>query len=168
MAYCSKCGAQVSDGVKFCTSCGTSISSVQQSQVAPQQHSVAPPPVQPFQQQSATPPSPQPQAAVYTEEPITTGGYIGILFLMMIPIVNVLCLIVWACGGCNKRNKTNLSRAMLVWMLISAILGGIVTLVSSIFLGEVYSELMQGFTNEYMEELYELKDLTDSLKNFQQ
>ena len=33
--------------------------------------------------------------------------------LLMIPIVNLLCLIVWACGGSNKKNKVNLSRAML-------------------------------------------------------
>ena len=50
--------------------------------------------------------------------PITTGGYIGIFFLMLIPVVNLILLIVWACGGCKKVNKRNFARAALILCLI--------------------------------------------------
>ena len=63
--------------------------------------------------------------------------------LLMIPIVNLLCLIVWACGGSNKKNKVNLSRAMLFWMLIGAVIGGIIALAGGMFFGDSINELME-------------------------
>ena len=131
MAYCTKCGTQVADGVKFCTSCGNPMGAAQ-PQAAPQQ-----PQPQPYTQ-------PQPQyAPVYTEEPISTGAYIGIFFLLMLPVINLILLIVWACGGCNKKNKTNLSRALLVWMLIGALIGGIIALAGGLLFGDSINELME-------------------------
>ena len=152
MAYCTKCGTQVADGVKFCTSCGSPMGAAQ-PQAAPQQpqqqaaqpqpqphHQMHQQPQQPYMQQPQYAPAPP---AVYTEEPISTGGYIGIFFLLMIPVVNLICLIVWACGGCNKKNKTNLSRAMLVWMLIGALIGGIIALAGGLLFGDSFNELME-------------------------
>ena len=131
MAYCTKCGTQVADGVKFCTSCGNPMGAAQ-PQAAPQQ-----PQPQPYTQ-------PQPQyAPVYTEEPISTGAYIGIFFLLMLPVINLILLIVWACGGCNKKNKTNLSRALLVWMLIGVLIGGIIALAGGLLFGDSINELME-------------------------
>lgn len=130
MAYCTKCGTQVADGVKFCSSCGSPMGAAQ-PQAAPQQP----------QPQAA---QPQPQyAPVYTEEPISTGAYIGIFFLLMLPVINLILLIVWACGGCNKKNKTNLSRALLVWMLIGALIGGIIALAGGLLFGDSINELME-------------------------
>ena len=133
MAYCTKCGTEVADGVKFCTSCGSPMGAAQ-PQAAPQQ------PQQPYVQQ---PPYTPAAPAVYTEEPISTGSYIGIFFLLMIPVVNIICLIVWACGGCNKKNKTNLSRAMLVWMLIGALIAAIIGLAGGLLFGDSFNELME-------------------------
>ena len=138
MAYCTKCGTQVADGVKFCTSCGNPMGAAQ-PQAAPQQPQpqAAQPQPQPYTQ-------PQPQyAPVYTEEPISTGAYIGIFFLLMLPVINIILLIVWACGGCNKKNKTNLSRALLVWMLIGALIGGIIALAGGLLFGDSINELME-------------------------
>jgi hypothetical protein len=87
---------------------------------------------QPVQQ----PITPAAVEAIYKEAPISTGGYIGILLLMLIPVLNLLLLIVWACGGCNRQNKRNLSRALLIWMLVGAILGGIVFLAGSYLFGD--------------------------------
>ncbi len=47
-------------------------------------------------------------------EPITAWGYIGILVLLMIPVIGWIFAIVWACGGCRKLNKRNLSRGYLI------------------------------------------------------
>lgn len=170
MAFCTNCGNPVADGVKFCTSCGTPVAAAPAAPVTEQQ--VAAPPVQPVQpvQQTATvqpPPAPQPvpvqpaaqpavqqplyaappppvaPAAVYQEEPISTGSYIGIFLLLMIPVVNLVCLIVWACGGCAKRNKTNMARALLVWMLIGTVLGGLVLLAGSLLFGDTLDSIRE-------------------------
>lgn len=98
---------------------------------------------QPMAQQPLYAPQPVAPAAVYQEEPITMGSYIGIFFLLMIPIVNLICLLVWACGGCAKRNKTNLSRALLVWMLIGAVLGSIVFLAGSLLFGDTLDSIRE-------------------------
>ena len=134
MAYCTKCGTQVAEGVKFCTSCGTPMGASQQPQ--PQQTYTQ----QPYQQPPYGQPYPQP---AYTEEPISTGSYMLMFLLLMIPIVNLLCLIVWACGGSNKKNKVNLSRAMLFWMLIGAVIGGIIALAGGMLFGDSINELME-------------------------
>ncbi len=153
MAYCTKCGTQVADGVKFCTSCGTPMGAAQQPQPQPQAAPQQPQPQpqqtytqqqaqQAYAQQPYTQPQPQ-YAPVYTEEPISTGAYIGIFFLLMLPVINLILLIVWACGGCNKKNKTNLSRALLVWMLIGALIGGIIALAGGLLFGDSINELME-------------------------
>ena len=150
MSYCTKCGTQVADGVKFCTSCGSPMRAAQ-PQAAPQQPQPQaaqpqPQPQQQAQQAYAQQPYTQPQpqyAPVYTEEPISTGAYIGIFFLLMLPVINLILLIVWACGGCNKKNKTNLSRALLVWMLIGALIGGIIALAGGLLFGDSINELME-------------------------
>lgn len=104
----------------------------QMQQLYTQQHQ------QPYGQQPPYAPAP-----VYTEEPISTGSYIGMFFLLMIPIVNLICLIVWACGGSNRKNKVNLSRALLVWMLIGVVIGGIITLAGGMLFGDSINELME-------------------------
>ena len=134
MAYCTKCGTQVAEGVKFCTSRGTPMGVAQQPQPQPQQYQ------QPYQQPPYGQPYPQ---QAYTEEPISTGSYMLMFLLLMIPIVNLLCLIVWACGGSNKKNKVNLSRAMLFWMLIGAVIGGIIALAGGMLFGDSISERME-------------------------
>jgi hypothetical protein len=94
------------------------------------------------------------QPTVYQEEPISTGGYIGILLLLVVPLVNLICLLVWACGGCKKVNKRNLSRAMLVLMLLGIVLGGLAMLAGSLLFGDIFDEIidlgtqLQGVTSE--------------------
>jgi len=96
----------------------------------------------PAKQASPIPPAapqPVPAAAVTEEgfvpsnkskyEPISTKGYIGIWLLMMIPVVNLLLLIVWACGGCRKINKRNFARSMLIVGAVSMVIGGIMAFV---------------------------------------
>ena len=105
-----------------------------------------PPPQTPYTQPVYGQPvyaAPASPTQVYTEEPISTGGYIGLFFLLMIPVVNLICLIVWACGGCAKKNKTNLSRAMLVWMLIGAVVGGLIFLAGGLLFGDQINALQE-------------------------
>lgn len=150
---CTSCGAEVMEGKKFCAQCGSPVQAtvteaasdaavsgpaasgpaaftqaagapVSTIQVAP------PPPV-------VRPPVPAPPVAqgdfipsnTSKYEPISTKGYIGIWLLMMIPAINLLLLIVWACGGCRKINKRNYARAMLIIGAITLVLGVILAIV---------------------------------------
>lgn len=54
-------------------------------------------------------------------EPISTAGYIGIFLLMGVPVIGLIFLIVWACGGCQKISKRNFSRAILILLLITIV-----------------------------------------------
>jgi len=58
--------------------------------------------------------------------PITTGGFIGTLLLLSIPLVGLILALVWAFGGCKKINKRNLSRAYLILMVIGIVIGLII------------------------------------------
>ncbi len=144
MAFCTNCGNQVPDGIKFCTSCGAAMGAT--PPVQPTQQPVQPVMQQPVQQPAAPQPAPvyvaQP-VAVCQEEPISTGGYIGIMFLMMLPLINLILLIIWACGGCKKVNKRNFARAMLVWMLIASVLGGLLFLVGGFLFGDTINTLKE-------------------------
>ena len=62
-------------------------------------------------------------------EPITTGGFIGIMLLLCIPVIGLILLIVWACGGCRKLSKRSFARATLILGVIMAVLGLVIGLV---------------------------------------
>ncbi len=74
-------------------------------------------------------------------EPISTGGYIGIFLLMGIPLVGLIFTIVWACGGCRKISKRNLSRAALILMLVGIIITAVCAVAGYIFTDMVIDAL---------------------------
>lgn len=152
MAFCTECGTNVPDDVKFCTACGKPMGAAPQPEpvmvgasapaAAQSQASsayVSRPESAPayIQQPGQTPvlagtpiaagDAAPPKGSKY--EPIGMGGYIGIMLLMCIPIVGQILTIVWAFGGCRKINKRNLARAMLVFLVISIVLGIILSFV---------------------------------------
>ncbi|WP_373146665.1 zinc-ribbon domain-containing protein [Bacteroides thetaiotaomicron] len=152
MAFCINCGKQVPADVKFCTSCGSPVTGETEQTVRQQPVQSPPPVVQPqteyahqqgYTSQTMQQPMQQQSVAIYTEEPITTGGYIGIFLLLMLPLVNMICLIIWACGGCRKVNKRNMARAMLIWMIIGAVLSGVVVLIITLFFSSELDSLKE-------------------------
>lgn len=54
--------------------------------------------------------------------PMSTGQYFVMLFLLAIPLLNLLLLLVWSLGGTSNVNKQNLSRAIMIFMILTAIL----------------------------------------------
>lgn len=107
-----------------------------------QQTVQAPPPVMPIQQ---TPPpvygADVPPAKGSKYDPITTGGYIGIMLLMCIPVVGLILILVWAFGGCKKINKRNLARATLIMAAISLVISLILGLLIKSLFGAAVSQI---------------------------
>ncbi len=155
--FCTNCGASLEEGLRFCTECGASQQSAPETPPVPQPE---PQPAyqQPEPQYQRPAPQPRQQSYDYQQEdrtsrrntkapgpnspyaPITTWGYVGTMLLMSIPIVGLILAIIWACGGCRKINKRNLSRAFLIMMAFA--------LVFSLIAGLV----IRGITKKAMEE----------------
>lgn len=76
-------------------------------------------------------------------QPISTWGYVGINFIMAVPILNLVMLIVWACGGCRKVNKRNMARGIFLTMLISLVVGIIMTILGLTVFRNIYYEIME-------------------------
>ena len=150
--FCTNCGATLDDDKKFCTECGASVNDAPAGAAAP-----PPPPPQaapqaaPVYAQAATatmpPPQPtyQPAAAYGADapppkgskyEPITTGGYIGIMLLMCIPIVGQILMIIWAFAA-RKVNKRSLARASLIMMVVMLIISFLIGLAVKSLFGKV-------------------------------
>lgn len=110
-----------------------------QQPVAPQQ------PVQPQYQQPAQPQYQQPVQPQYqqpvqpqyvqTYDPTTAvmsvGSYIGMFILSAIPIVNIICWIVWLISPNTNKNKKNYCIATIVLWIIGVVLSIIVSIIAS-------------------------------------
>ncbi len=134
--FCRNCGKEIPPGVAFCTECGEKVPEevVQKPTPVP---TPAPPPIQtptpapaPAPTPTPTPTQKQPDDEAPPKgskyEPISTGGYVGILLLMCLPVIGLVLAIIWACGGCTKINKRNLSRAYLIFMAVSLVISIII------------------------------------------
>lgn len=53
-----------------------------------------------------------------TYRPVTVGNWVLTMFLMCIPLVNLILLFVWAFGSNTEISKSNWAKASLIWMLI--------------------------------------------------
>ena len=140
---CNNCGAKILDGMMFCTLCGKVVSD--EAEPGPGQPSGAEGETQndrKEQQFSQSVKAPEiksereeparVQPPMHTQMPnhdphdedgglVTTWGFVGIHYLMMIPIVNLVLLIIWACGGSKKKTKTNFARAQFLVLLINIV-----------------------------------------------
>lgn len=54
------------------------------------------------------------------DRPMTMMDWFVTLFVLAIPLVNVVLYLVWACGVGN-RNRVNFCRASLLWVLIGVV-----------------------------------------------
>ena len=159
MAFCTECGTNVPDNVKFCTGCGKPMDvamATAPAMIAPAQTVPAKPeaaqalpqqvaqssnyPVNQAGAGDAAPPKDSPYAV------ISTGGYMGIMLLFMIPVVGWLACAIMAFVSKN-RNRRNFARAMLIFLVI-----GIVLSVALYFLFSWMWEVVQEYIRQYISE----------------
>ena len=112
---CPNCNAQLAENSTFCHHCGSNI---------------APTPVQ---QPYAAPYNTMPQGN-NNPPPLSVGSYVGMFFLLCIPLVNIILLFVWAFSAGENPNRKNYARAVLILYLISAIIS-ILCILIPLFIG---------------------------------
>ena len=155
--FCTGCGMELTDGLMFCTGCGTKVPKGAPAEAPavkeeiPAEEKVVKEPVmvqaQPEQQQQYIPPQqtaytppPLPREILNSDikgtkyEPISAWGFIGIMLLMCIPIVGILLVIIWACGGCRKLCKRSLARATLIMAAIGLVISLIIGIAAGGFI----------------------------------
>ncbi len=87
----------------------------QQQQAAPQYAQQQQPRQVPFTQVFNPPYDP-------TTQVMSVGEYIGLFILSSIPVVNIICWIVWLCSDSTNKNKKNYIKANIVIWVLSVVL----------------------------------------------
>ena len=115
---------------------------VQQQQQPQQQY-------QPYGQPVQQPYAPQYQQPAYadpTTEVMSIGSYLGVFFISMIPVVNLICIIVWLASSNTNKNKKNYIIASIIFSLIIGVIYGLLVFLL-ITLGVVSSGELAHFFN---------------------
>ncbi len=147
---CPYCGAQQPEETRFCTECGKYIGTAPEPEKAePAVPVVAVPAVQeqPAEKPSAAPGT-DPEPAPAKDSPwatIGTWGWIGILILLHIPLVNVVLVILWSFGVAKKRVKQSFARAVLVLTLVAML----ITIVSSILIAHNWGPAISNMIDKF-------------------
>lgn len=60
-------------------------------------------------------------------DPVCMGEWVWSILLASIPIVNIVCLCVWAFGKNAKPSKKYWSRAKLIWVLVATVIFALIS-----------------------------------------
>lgn len=110
----------------------------QQYQQPAQQYYQQPYQQQPYQQQ---PYQQQPLQQIFyqsydpTKEVMSVGAYIGMFILSAIPVINVICWIVWLCSSNTNKNKKNYVKANIVLWLLTLVIAIIFVVTTGVSIG---------------------------------
>ena len=139
---CPYCGAEQLEDTRFCTECGKYIGQTQESvSAAPAGDTVS---------AGIGSNGTNTQVFVTEAEPdrngkwgtITTWGWIGILLLLQIPIVNFVLVIVWSFGVSKKQVKQSFARAVLILGLVTAIISVVGTILLVRYGSSLYTSIL--------------------------
>ncbi len=83
-------------------------------------------------------------------EPISTLGWIGIFLLSGLPVIGVLLIIIWACGGCRKQSKKTYARALVIMFLVGLVISVIAGLILKDRIAEVVGSMDTGALNSIL------------------
>lgn len=148
---CPFCHTELPEGLKFCSECGKPletaavpvsvaetaepcgqepVTALAEASVPEASETSQPAPAQTAPEQAAPAATTAVYHSVLDPKPdktsrwatIGTAGWFGILLLMSIPLVNLICVLVWSFGGAKKNVKQSYARAVLLLWLIGLIL----------------------------------------------
>lgn len=100
---------------------------------------------------------------------MTTGQFLRAFILLLIPGINIICVLLWALGAAKNKNRIHFSRACIAFFLIEILLVAIITGVSYIYLDVKQNEIIKwadARTNGVFS-FFEVDDLKD-LDNFRE
>ena len=111
----------------------------QQNQYNAQQHSAQQPP---FGNQYNQPPVQQPFYPPYdpTTQVMSVGEYVGMFILSSIPVVNIICWIVWLCSQSTNKKKNYVIANIVLW---------VISIVALIIVSVIFSALGISLANYY-------------------
>ena len=123
--FCSYCGAELEEPVKFCPACGKSV----EESVADSVPNPEPTPVT-----YIPTPTPTPVAERIPEEyqPLSPWAYFGLQILFAIPVVGFIFLIIFSINGANL-NRRNFARSYWCSLIIVGVALLIVLLFAFLF-----------------------------------
>ena len=146
---CPFCGAQQAEETRFCTECGKYIGPKPEEENTEQAAPVvAPVPAVVEQPAEKRQPVSDPDPAPAKDSPwatIGTWGWIGILILLQIPLVNVILVILWSFGVAKKRVKQSFARAVLVLTLVVTLITVVSTILIAHYWGPAISNMIEKF-----------------------
>jgi len=120
--FCESCGNQLPENAKFCTACGATTGRTQAETAQPGLiHRQSSPPPQTAYIHNTAPAQPSYAPAAALDTPLGVGQYIGMFFLLAVPILNIVLLFKWAFGKSANLNKKNFARASLILSAIALI-----------------------------------------------
>lgn len=183
--FCTSCGAKISTPEIPATLAVPDIPAVPETPVASETpiETEIPAPQPEFKPEPPQPrfePAPAPSHPEYRPEPprnsaqqtpmkppkseydlISTWGIVGIFFLLMIPVVNLILIIMWACGGCRKIQKQSFARAMLIIAAFMLVVSIILCTVLVVAIGELYEANPDMSPEEFSEYIIDMIGLND-------
>ena len=161
---CCSCGAMLSDNAAFCTKCGAKQEKAIEAPiinepVVTQPTASAMEPDTPYPH-PAYQPQPAPVEVTHTcnhrspatviplaYKPLSAWGYVGYQILFSIPLVGLVCLIIFSCGASSNKSLTNFARSYWCWLLVLFVILLFVCIVCLI-LGISFSSLVYGASTQ--------------------
>ena len=89
-----------------------------------------------------------PRQISFDKKATSTGQWMLTLFLVCIPVVNIILLLVWAFSSSTERSKKNWARANIIWAII-----GIIVTVALVAIGTAmgvdWNQVIQQYSQRY-------------------
>lgn len=73
-------------------------------------------------------------------QPVSIGGWIGVMLLTCLPLVNLIMLFVWAFSSSTKKSLKNYARAALILALIGVVLVVVVSIIFAVCGISIFNE----------------------------